>query len=85
MRRATRLADINEVYVHTEAAYKEQLAIRLRHMEERFGSLIRQKKEHARIQHEVPTDHLANMDIWSECSLSSTKTTVCGAKRQIYR
>jgi transposase len=48
--------------VHTKTAYKEQLAIRLRHMEEKFGGLIMRKKGRVRTQHGVPTDHLADMD-----------------------
>jgi hypothetical protein len=32
MGRSNRFVDMNEVYAHTEIAYKEQLAIRLRHM-----------------------------------------------------
>jgi hypothetical protein len=52
---------MNEVYVHTKTAHKEQLTIRLRHME-KFGGLALWKKGRARTQHGVPTDHLADMD-----------------------
>jgi hypothetical protein len=56
------LANINEVYVHTKTARKVQLTICLRHMKERFGGLTVPKKGRACTQHEVLTDHLANMD-----------------------
>jgi hypothetical protein len=39
MGRSNCLVDMNEVYVHTKTARKEQSAIRLRHMEEKFGEL----------------------------------------------
>jgi hypothetical protein len=53
---------MNEVYVHTKTAHKEQPVIRLWHMEEKFGGLTVRKKGCARTQHGVPTDHLADMD-----------------------
>ena len=62
MGRSNRLADMNEVYVHTKTTHKEQPAICLRHMEEKFGGLTVRKKGRARTQHGVPNDHLANMD-----------------------
>jgi hypothetical protein len=61
MGRRDRLADMNEVYVHTKAACKEQPAIRLQNME-RFDGLTVQRKGCASTQHEVPIDHLADMD-----------------------
>jgi hypothetical protein len=61
------LADMIEVYMHTEAARKEQPAIRLWHMEERFGGLTLQKKGRARTQHKVLTDYLADMDGLNVC------------------
>jgi hypothetical protein len=48
--------------VHTKTARKEQLAIRLRHMEEKFGGLTVPKKGRAHTQQGVPTNHLADMD-----------------------
>ena len=62
MGRSNRLADMNEVYMHTKVARMVQPAIRLWHMEERFSGLTMQKKGHAHTQHGVPTDHLADMD-----------------------
>jgi hypothetical protein len=62
MGRSDRLADMNEVYVHTKTARKEQPAICLRHMEEKFGGLTVPKKGHARTQHGIPTNQLADMD-----------------------
>ena len=56
------LTNMNKMYVHTKTACKEQLTICLQHMEERFGGLTVPKKGHARTQHGVPTDHLADMD-----------------------
>jgi hypothetical protein len=53
---------MNEVYVHMKTARKEQPAICLRHMEERFGGLTVPKKGRVRTQHGVPTDHLTDMD-----------------------
>jgi hypothetical protein len=53
---------MNEVYMHTKAACKEQPAIRLQNMKERFGGLTMQRKGRASTQHEVPIDHLADMD-----------------------
>jgi hypothetical protein len=53
---------MNEVYVHMKTPRKEQLAICLRHMDERFGGLTAPKKGHTRTQHTVPTDYLADMD-----------------------
>jgi hypothetical protein len=40
----------------------EQPAIRLQHMEEKFGGLTVPKKGRARTQHGVPTNQLADMD-----------------------
>jgi hypothetical protein len=57
-----RLADMNEVYVHTKTACKEQPAIRLWHMKEKFGGLTVPKKGCARTQHEALTNQLADMD-----------------------
>jgi hypothetical protein len=62
MGRSDRLVDMNEVYVHTKTARKEQSAICLWHMEERFGGLTVPKKGCARTQHGVPTDHLVDMN-----------------------
>jgi hypothetical protein len=62
MGRSNHLADMNEVYVHTKAACKEQPAICLRHMEEKFGGLTMRKKGRVHTQHGVPTDHLVDMD-----------------------
>ena len=62
MEKSDCLADINKVYMHTKATRKEQPTIRLWYINERFGSLTVWKKEHARIQHGVPTDHLADME-----------------------
>jgi hypothetical protein len=62
MGRGNRLADMNEVYVHMKTARKKQPMIRLRHMEEKFGGLTVPKKGHARTQHKVPTNQLADMD-----------------------
>jgi hypothetical protein len=62
MKRSNHLADMNKVYVYTKATRKEQPAIRLQHMEERFGGLTVQKKGRAHTQNGVPIDHLANMD-----------------------
>jgi hypothetical protein len=62
MERSNHLVDMNKVYVHTKTTHKEQPAIRLRYMEEKFGGLTVRKKGHACTQHGVPTDHLANMD-----------------------
>jgi hypothetical protein len=62
MGRSDCLADMNKVYVYTKTVRKEQPAICLRQMEERFGGLTMPKKGHARTQHEFPTDHLADMD-----------------------
>ena len=62
MGRSDHLVNINEVYVSTEASPKEKLTICLQHIEERFGGLTMGKKERARTQHGVPTDHLANMN-----------------------
>ncbi|XP_059455706.1 uncharacterized protein LOC132185910 [Corylus avellana] len=67
MRRSNRLADMNKVYVRTEAVRKKQLVIRLRHMEERFGGLTVRNEGCARTQHGVPTDHSADMDGPSVC------------------
>jgi hypothetical protein len=54
--------DMSEVYVRIKAARKEQLAIHLWHMKERFGGLTLRKKGCACTQHGVPTDYLADMD-----------------------
>ena len=62
MERSDRLVNMNEVYVHTKTTRKEQLAICLRHMEERFGGLTVPKKGRAGTQHGVLTDHLVDMD-----------------------
>jgi hypothetical protein len=62
MGRGNRLADMNEVYVHTKTRHKEQPTIRLWHMEEKFGGLTVPKKGHALTQHVVPTNQLADMD-----------------------
>jgi hypothetical protein len=62
MGRSDCLADMNEVYVHTNTTRKEQSMICLRHMEERFGSLTVPKKGYECTQHGVPNDHLADMD-----------------------
>jgi hypothetical protein len=62
MGRCNRLADMNEVYVHTKTARKEQPTIRLRHMEEKFGGLTVPKKGRARTQHRLPTNQLTDMD-----------------------
>jgi hypothetical protein len=62
MERSNHLVDMNKVYMCIEASCKEQLAISLRHMEEKFGGLTMRKKGCVRTQHEVPTNHLANMN-----------------------
>jgi hypothetical protein len=62
MGRSNRLADMNDVYVHTKIARKEQPVIRLQHMEEKFGGLTVPKKGRASTQHGVPTNQLADMD-----------------------
>jgi hypothetical protein len=56
------LVDMNEVYKHTKTTYKEQPAICLWHMDERFGSVTVPKKGRVRTQHRVLIDHLAKMD-----------------------
>ena len=48
--------------MHTKIACKEQPAIHLRHIEEKFGGLTMRKKGLARTQHRVTTYHLADMD-----------------------
>jgi hypothetical protein len=48
--------------VHTKTACKEQPAIYLWHMKVKFGCLTMPKKGHARTQHRVPTNQLADMD-----------------------
>ena len=78
MGRSDRLANMNEVYMHTKIARKEQPVICLWHMEERFGCLTVPKKGRARTQHGVPTDHLADMDGPNICCQH-------GGGRQIYR
>jgi G3E family GTPase len=45
-----------------KTARKEQPAIHLRHMEEKFGGLTVPKKGRARTQHRLPTNQLTNMD-----------------------
>jgi hypothetical protein len=62
MGRSNHLADMNEVYVHMKTAHKEQSAIHLQHMKDKFGGLTIQKKGRVCTQHEVPTNHLADMD-----------------------
>jgi hypothetical protein len=62
MGRNDHLASMNKVYMHIETSHKEQPTIRLEHIEERFDGLTVRKKGHARTQHGVPTDHLADMD-----------------------
>ena len=62
MGRSDCLVDMNQVYMHTKIARKEQLAICLRHMKERFGGQTVPKKGRECTQHGVPTDHLADMD-----------------------
>jgi hypothetical protein len=47
--------------MRTDMACKEQPAIHLKHMEERFGGIAVQKREQVRTQQGVPTDHLADM------------------------
>jgi hypothetical protein len=59
---SNRLANMNKMYVHMEVAHKEQPAICLQHMEERFGGLTVRKKGHARTQHRIHINHLADMD-----------------------
>ena len=67
MGRSNRLADMNEVYVHTKTSRKEQPVIRLQHMEEKFSGQTVRKKGRARTQHGVPTNHLADMDGLNIC------------------
>jgi hypothetical protein len=62
MGRSDRLADMNEVYMHTKTACKEQLVILFEAMEEKFDGLTMRKKGHVCTQHGVPTNHLADMD-----------------------
>jgi hypothetical protein len=62
MGRSDRLVNMNEVYVHTKTTHKEQPAICLRHMEEKFGGLTVPKKGRACTQHGVLTNQLADMD-----------------------
>jgi hypothetical protein len=62
MGRGDRLADMNEVYVHTKTARKEQPTICLQRMEEKFGSLTVPKKGCAHTQHGVPTNQLTDTD-----------------------
>jgi hypothetical protein len=62
MGKSDHLANMNKVYMHTKTTHKEQLTICLRHMEERSGGLTVPKKGCARTQHEVPTNHLADMN-----------------------
>jgi hypothetical protein len=62
MGKSNSLADMNEMYVHTKTTCKEQPAICLRHMEERFDGLTVPKKGCVRTQHGIPADHLADMD-----------------------
>jgi hypothetical protein len=42
------VTNMSEVYVHTKIARKEQLAICLWHMKEKFGGLTVPKKGHVR-------------------------------------
>ena len=58
------LVDMNEVYVRIGAAHKDQPAIPLLHMEERFGGIVMQERERVHAQHKVPTNHFANMGGW---------------------
>ena len=51
MGRSVRLADMNEVYVYTKTARKDQLVIHLWHMEEKFGGLTLPKKGRACTEH----------------------------------
>jgi hypothetical protein len=53
---------MNEVYVHIKTTCKEQPAICLWHMEERFGGLTMPKKGCAHTQIGVRTDHLVDID-----------------------
>jgi hypothetical protein len=53
---------MNLVYVHMKTTRKEQPAIRLQHMEEKFGGLTVPKKGRAHTQQGVPTNQLADMD-----------------------
>jgi hypothetical protein len=53
MGRSDRLVDMNEVYVHMKTARKEQSAICLWHMEERFGGLTVPKKGCARVTPQI--------------------------------
>jgi hypothetical protein len=48
--------------VHTKTARKEQLAICLRHMKEKFGGLTVPRNGHVRTQHRVPANQLVDMD-----------------------
>ena len=48
--------------MHMKIALKEQPVIRLRHMEEKFGSLTVPKKRRVCTQHGVLTNQLADMD-----------------------
>jgi hypothetical protein len=48
--------------VHTKTACKEQPAIRLRHMEEKFGGLTMPKKGRVCTQHRLPTNQLIDID-----------------------
>jgi hypothetical protein len=53
--------------VHTKTTRKEQPAICLRHMEEKFGGLTVSNKGHERNQHGVPTNQLADMEGLNVC------------------
>jgi hypothetical protein len=44
MGKSNHLTNINEAHVHMKTTRKEQPAIRLRHMEEKFGGLTVPKK-----------------------------------------
>jgi hypothetical protein len=84
MGKSNRLVDMNEVYVHTKIACKEQTTICLWHIEERFGGLTMPKKGHACTQHGVPTDHSADMD-GPNIRCRQPKLWYTGGGRQIYR
>jgi hypothetical protein len=84
MERSDHLVNMNDVYVHIEAAHQEQLAIRLRHMDERFDGLTMRKKRHVGTQHGVPTDHFADMDGPNVCR-RQPRLRYIGAENKFYR
>ena len=53
--------DSSKVYVHSKAACKDQPAIHLWHMDERFGGIAVQKRKQLHTQHGVPTDHFVDV------------------------